>query len=768
MHFSNKFICRSHEMCTYKKNVNAPYFRKSFTVDGAVSTAELTICGLGFYELYVNGKNITKGPLAPYISNPDDFTYYDTYDVAEYLNEGENVIGVLLGNGLYNAFGTHDIWLFDTAPWRGAPRFAMYFCADTKNGRVEFEADESFKSYPSPITFDEYRIGCHYDARLEQDGWCNVGYDDSNWDNAVRAEQPRGEAVLCGAEPIAVQRELKSVSIKKCGSGYVYDFGENCAGVCRMEIEGRSGQKIVLSHGEVLDENGDVYLQNVIFQGKEHTDIYMKYEHRDFYTCKGGEKEIFVPKFTYHGFRYVMVEGIEEEQAAESLLTYLVMNSDVKERGNFECSDEIINKLQRCTRNSDLANLYYFPTDCPQREKNGWTGDAAQSAEHMMLNLTVENTLEEWMKNIRKAQSLDGRIPGIVPTSGWGFAWGNGPAWDQVIVNIPYAVYKYTGNERIFYDNADMIFRYLNYITTQLDDRGLIKIGLGDWVQPEYMIKNAFNDLGTGLSDHKYSSPVEYTDTVTIMSVCQKAAFIFEKTGRMLQKEFALSLHDKLRASVRKHLIDTETVLAIGNCQTSQTLAIEFDVFNEDEKPQAIENLVEIIHEDGDRMNVGMIGARYLFRVLADNGYADLAHKLIVCDEPSCYGYWIKNGATALWEDFPKNPLVDSKNHHFFGDISAWFISYLAGIKPNPNCENIDEVEISPCFVEALDYAKAHFDAPKGRVSSEWRRKGEGVVLTVVVPEAMSGTVKAPNGYAFENGKSVADIASGEYKLVRK
>ena len=762
MELSKKFVCASYEACTYEKHVNAPYFRKSFNMDGVCDSAELTICGLGFYELYVNGKNITKGALAPYISNPDDICYYDSYDVKNYLREGENVIGIMLGNGFFNPFGGTP-WDFEKAPWIGAPRFALNFCAKSGDNVTEFDARSGFVSHNSPITFDEYRDGVHYDARLETDGWCEPGYDDSDWKNALWAEAPGGEAKLCTADAIVVCKEMKPVSIEKQDGGYLYDFGYNCAGVCRLSVSGTCGQKIILSHGEIL-KDGKFYMGNLTCC--VDLSMYDKYGHKDVYICKGAENEIFVPSFTYHGFRYVFVEGVTEEQATENLLTYLVMNSDLKERSNFECSDEMANLLQQCVRRSDLANFYYFPTDCPHREKNGWTGDASMSSEHMMLNLKAENSFAEWMCNIRKAQREDGAVPGIVPTAGWGFeregdfGW-NGPAWDSVISNVPYYVYKYTGNKQILRDNAQLIFSYLGYITTRINERGLICFGLGDWCQP----KRRGDSFKTENDPKTFSSPIEFTDSAIILDMCKKAAFMFDEIGMELQRDYALALHKKLLGAIREHMIDSKNSLAVGNCQTSQALALEFNIFTEEEKSKAYENLVKIIHEDGDFLNVGMIGARYIFHVLAKGGDADLAYKMITRTEQPSYGYQIMHGATALWEDFTG---TGSCNHHFFGDISAWFIRYVAGIKPNPSLHDVNEAEISPCFIGTLNYAKAHYDAPAGRFDVCWKRREGKIILDVTVPEKGKAKIKLGCGYAFENGETECGAVSGSYVVVKK
>ncbi len=435
MNFPKSFIKATNEFNTPEKFVAAPYFRKVFTVNSAAE-AQIKIAACGFYKLFINGEDITKGALAPYISNPDDMVYYDIYTVN--LNEGKNVIGVMLGNGFVNN-PAGWVWEYDKAKYRSAPHFALQLVC----GDVVINADESFKTAPSPITFDDYRYGEHYNANLELDGWNTLDFDDSDWSNALLATSPRGEIRLCEAEPIVVTREIKPKSITKTDEGYLYDFGENCAGVCKLTVCGTKGQRIDLRYGELLVD-GKLDVKYIWFPYNEngiHWDFDKDNIHRDIYICKGNENEVYVPSFTYHGFQYVMVTGITEDQATADLLTYLVMNSDLKSCGSFTTSHKTLSALQDMTIRSDLANFYYFVTDCPQREKNGWTADAALSSEQILLKFDANNSLREWMRNVCKAQNFVGALPGIVPTGGWGFKWGNGPAWDCAFIVIPYFTY---------------------------------------------------------------------------------------------------------------------------------------------------------------------------------------------------------------------------------------------------------------------------------------------------------------------------------------
>jgi len=740
MNFPMQFIAAGTDFSGEDRQVPAPYLRKRFTLEKKPEKAELLLCGLGFYELYVNGQRVTKGALAPYISNPDDLIYYDAYDLSAHLTQGENVLGLCLGNGFQNAF--EGWWGFDEAPWRGAPQAALRLEID---GAPFLESDESFTRADSPILFDEMRCGEYYDARRELPGWCAPGYDDSGWRPAVRVPAPRGEPRLCEAEPIAVTEEIGPVSVTDLGDGYLYDFGVNCAGVSRLKVRGAAGQEIRLWHGELLTD-GCLDISNI--SGEE-------YGQMNLYICKDGPQE-WAPSFAWHGFRYVFVKGLTPEQAVPEALTYLVMNSDLQERGGFCCSDETVNALQEMTRRSDRANFYYFPTDCPHREKNGWTGDAALSAEHMLLNLSAERSFREWLRNVRKAQRDNGSFPGLVPCAGKRWAVDTerayaGPAWDCVLTWLPYYVYLYRGDKEILKENAHAILRYLEYLSTRVRGDGLIDYGLGDWCP-------------AGHQYSAYQSPVRFTDTITSMDICEKAAYIFGALALPEHRAFALSLYQRLRTSARERLLDLSTMTAEGCCQTSQAMAIYYNLFEPAEKPEALRVLLRLIEQaEGHFTGVGVLGARALFHVLAEFGQVDLALRMIARPEFPSYGWWVAQGATSLWEQFNTEDQY-SLNHHFWGDISHFFIRHLAGICYNPHRRG-GEADVCPKFAASLNFAEGWHAAPEGEVRVRWQREEGGISLEVAMPEGLKGQIRLPLGYAFEDGTAVKAAASGQYRV---
>jgi len=714
-----RFIKATEEFTTLECHVNAPLMRRSFVLDGAPREATISICGLGFYILYINGENITKGHIAPYISNPDHICYYDTYDISDKLVEGENVIGVILGNGFLNCPGG-QVWDFEKVDYLSAPMLALELDATTDAGEVHIHADGDFLTHPSPITFDDIRLGESYDARLELDGWMLAGFDASGWCRAKNADTPRGVLKKCTAEPIRVYKELRPESITRVGDAYLYDFGLNSAGVTRLHVNGTEGQRITLWHGERLAD-GKFDNANIRFI-RPDTTYYDDYNQTIRYTCREGE-QTYEPHFHYSGFRYVLAEGITEEQATAELLTFRVMSSELKAIGGFTCSDERLNTLFEMVRNADLSNFFYFPTDCPHREKNGWMGDASLSADHATLLFDTERSYREWLNNIRMAQRADGALPGIVPTGGWGFAWGNGPTWDSALFNLPYMLYKYRGCTDVIRENAHAMIRYLEYILTRRSADGTVAIGLGDWVP-------------VGKPADRYDAPLALTDTVMVMDMARKAAEMLGAIGYTHPAKFAEGIYLDMRDTVRRELVDSDTHLVKGDCQASQSIALYYGVFDEDERDAAFAHLVRQIHEKDDTFDSGFIGMHCIFHVLSDFGESELAFRMITRDKFPSYTLLIDEGYTALPEHFLANkPYPVSQNHHFLGDIARWFMTRLAGLDVI-DCET---VRIRPCPIGSIDFAEAYHELPKGRVTVRWTREADGgITVTHTAPEGVT------------------------------
>ena len=616
---------------------------------------------------------------------------------------------------------------------------------------ITLSTDSTFKTFPSPIIADDYRFGETYDANLEIPGWNEKGFDDSHWHNAIQAHAPKGEIKICEAEPIIKTDEIKPINIFREDDSYIYDFGVSNSGVCRLSINGIKGQKIELQHCDIL-KDGKFYLNNIWFVN-DMWDRDKNIVHKDTYICKGEKNETYTPTFTYHGFRYVKVTGIEKEQANNDLLTFVVFHSNLETRGGFSCSDDTVNKLQEITRRSDISNFHYFPTDCPHREKNGWTADAALSSEQLTLNFAPEKSYREWLNNIRKAQAENGALPGIIPTAGWGFDWGNGPGWDCALIYLPYFTYRYRGETEMITESANAFIKYLKYLESRKDEKGIIKIGLRDWCH-----------VGS-CDDTPRKAPLEVTDTVISMDIANKTAFMLNEIGLSKEARYASEQAQNYRKAIRDNLIDFNDMTVSGNCQTCQAMCLYYGVFEENEKKAAFEVLIKLIHDADDHIDLGVLGGRVIFHVLSDFGYSELAYKMITRPDYPSYGNWLSRGATTLWENFAPDS-VSSPNHHFWGDISAWFIKHISGINYNPTGADLKEIIIKPEFISSLTNASGYYISKFGKIVSSWRRQNGEILLIVEIPANTVARVCLPSGYRFEDGSSTRQINKGKHKLI--
>ena len=716
-----RFICASLTCCDFAHRVAAPYLRRAFDLNFTPKSADLKICGLGFYRLWINGREITKGSFAPYISNPDDRMYFDTYDLTPCLQPGENVLGILLGNGFQNDFGG-AVWDFDKAPWRSAPKLAIEFCATGSEETLSFHADGHFLTHPSPILFDEYRLGEIYDARQELPGWNLPGFDTTGWVPALPADAPKGELCECRAEPIRRYETLSPVSVTPCDGGFLYDFGRNTAGICRLHLtDAAPGQTVVIKFCERL-RDGKFDQSNLYNQPVEKYPFYFTDFSRVEYHARGGD-ELYEPSFAWFGYRYAFVLGVRPDQATAGLLSFPVLSSDLRRVGHFSCSDETVNRIFDMIVNSDRSNFYYFPTDCPHREKNGWTGDASLSAPQMSLLLDTTESYLEWLRCVVAAQRADGALPGIVPTSGWGFAWGNGPAWDSVLFNLPYTVWRLRGDTRAIAVTADAMLRYLAYIRTRRSADGTVAIGLGDWVP-------------VGKKSNRYDTPLVLTDSIMVTDMANKAAVMLAVIGRKKDAAIAAALRDEMLASIRGVLLDKTAGRLANGTQTAQAMGLYYGIFLPEERRKAFGLLMTRIRENNGRFDCGFLGLHVLFHVLSEFGEGETAYRMITGKEFPSYRNLLDRGETAMVEAFQPEggPECGSHNHHFLGDAVRWFFRSLAGLEI-VNCRRI---RVSPLFVRELDSAEASYELPGGNAAVAWRRCGSRILLTVTHPADVS------------------------------
>ena len=391
---------------------------------------------------------------------------------------------------------------------------------------------------------------------------------------------------------------------------------------------------------------------------------------------------------------------------------------------DFNCDNETINKLVEITLRSDESNFIYYPYDCPHREKNGWTADASLSAEQMLHTFDAYDSLKQWLLCIRKAQRRDGALPGIIPTAGWGFQFGNGPAWDSVLIELPYQLYRFYGKDEIIKENAEAIEKYFGYIKTRLNADGLIEIGLGDWCQT---YTSAEGD---------YETPVEITDSLTIIDMVEKTAEMFGVIGKNAEdiKQFGNYLKNSFR---QKYIKNGQLTV---KTQTALSMCLQLNIFNAEEVQTAYETLLSEIKKQNDHFRVGVIGYKYLFDVLVKKGNQDLCFKLIIQKSFPSYGYVIDCGATTLWESFDEYERINGKlmrkdgveripsfNHHFWGGVLAWIYRYIGWF----NVKSEDTIEIVPMIFNDINRAEISYSRNGKSIFVKWEKVSGSIKLTV-------------------------------------
>ncbi len=638
-------------------------FRKEIEIKKDIAEAVMCVSALGMGEITVNGDNVTDEVLTTPLTKFNTRVLYQTYDVTALLNAGTNTLGAFVGNGWYNDIG--KTWDYEKAPWRHHPKMIMQLNVEYADGTVEtFVSDSSWRVDHGPVTYNHVREGETYDATLEQAGWNKNGFDDTKWQKAIVCRGPGGILEPVDWTPIRIVRTLEAEHL---GNG-VYDFGENVSGWVKIKASGKRGTKIVIHYAEQLKKYGlDVETENInSFTWEQH--------HTDKYIMKGDGVEEWQPRFIYHGFQYVRVENAPEDFE----ITACVVHTDLQTVGTFESSDEMLNKIHAATRLATLSNFMGIPTDCPHREQNGWTGDAQLSCQQAVMNFDMTKAYAKWLRDFKDVQLPNGAIPGIIPTGGWGFNWGNGPAWDAALINIPWQVYQNTGDSSIIADMWETMKKYIAYLHTMQEDY-IVDFGLGDWCPPDDVRKECPNIV----TDTAY-----YAQFARVMAEC--AALMGEDPTEYK------TLAEKVRQAYRnKFLGDTE----LEKSQTFIACGIYQQMYEPDEIPAMAAKLAKHVEEKDYHIDCGVLGTKYIFTSLAENGYNDVLYKMVTNPTMPSYAYWINWGMTALCENWEMD---NSLNHHMFSEVDYWFYRHIAGI-----CIDETGITIAPKAISGLDWVKA-------------------------------------------------------------
>ena len=729
---------------------NAPYsFMMPFELENrsGIKEATLHITGLGYYEVGFGEmgptKKIGNKVLDPVPTRYDRRVLYSTYDVSDEVQSGNNFMFVQLGHGWYDVQSV-AVWNYDNAPWRDFPRFISQLEITFEDGeKTTVVSDEKCLAIPGFYAFDCIRQGVIVDQRpLKENPRKFIG-------PAEVVPAPPGVLSASNMPGSVITDELKPVKIWESQPGvYVADFGQNIAGWVRLDFKGATEKSVKLKYTERLDKDENTSL----FPIEQHfRHGRWNWFQNDEILIGGKLEEPFEAKFIYHGFQYVEITGLKEPLMPGDV-TACAINTDFKQTGKFECSNELFNKIQHATLWAYRGNYANgFPTDCPHREKNGWTGDAQLAVEQAQFNWQNTSAYEKWMQDLRDEQRPDGNLPGIVPTSGWGYDWGNGPAWDSAFLIIPWTLYVYQGDTRILEQNYDGMKKYVDYMTSREKPNGLVDHGLGDWVP----IKT---ETPTGVT----SSGYYYIDSM----ILARAAEILGKADDATKYA---ELAEKIRTAYNKEFYKGNGVYSKSE-QTALSCAIHQGLADKSEYEKIGKELLLAVERADNHLDVGILGAKYLFRTLSELGRTDVAYTIADQKTAPGYGDWIARGATTLWEDWKDG---DSRNHIMFGDISAWFYQYLAGIRLDTSVSVVGQPSdataiafkkfvIAPQPVPGLDWVKAEFDSPYGPIKSSWTQKDGRITLDISVPVNTTATVILPGE------KKGTQYGSGDYRIQKR
>lgn len=705
--------------------------RKEFSIEKDIAQARVYVTGLGYYELRINGEKIGDSVLDPGWTDYKKRVLYSTYDVGKYLRKGKNAVGIMLGNGRYiKAYGY------------GPPKTILQLNVGFTDGASKsIVTDESWKAGQGPITENSIYNGEVYDARLEERGWDAADYDDSDWNSARIADEPGGKLVSQASfPPIKVSKIIQPIEITNPEPEvYIYDFGQNFTGWVRLCLSGGRGSRVKLRYAELLHEDG--MLNVVPNRGAKATDAYI---------LKGEGQEVYEPRFTYHGFRYVEVTGFPGTPTLESI-EGRVVHSAVEPTGGFICSNSLINSIHKNVLWGQLSNLMSVPTDCPQRdERMGWMGDAQLVAEEAIENFGMAGFYIKWLEDVGDSQAEDGSVPDVVPAY-WSI-YPADPAWGTACVVIPWYLYQYYGDRRILEKHYSGIKKWVDFLTSKAKDDILSYFKYGDWCPPAHI--KPVDTPGELTSTWYY-----YHDTL----ILSKIAHILGKSDEA--KKYS-QLSSKIKEAFNKKFLKDDHY-ATGS-QTCNVLPLFLDMVPEGRKKAVLKNLIDdIVVTHSNHLNTGIVGTRYILDVLTKYGQANLAYKLAVQTTYPGWGYMLREGATTLWErwEYLADGGMNSHNHIMFGSIDAWFYKVLAGINIDPAGPGFRRIIIKPYIVGDLNYVSASLKTIRGMVSSNWEKSEHSLILNVSLPVNAQAKVsiskmKLDNVTIKESGKTVWENGS--------
>lgn len=698
--------------------------RKTFNTNKTVKKAIVHASGLGHYNLSINGEKVSEDIFTPVWSDYDKTVYYSSYQVDTFLNKGENVIGITLGNGFYNAVGNRyrKLWVSFGPPTLFLETHVYY----TDGTSEVITSDDSWKYALSPITFNDIYGGEDYDARLEQKGWDKPNFNDKSWKPVVIQEAPKGALVAQQITNVRSMRQYGAVSMAKIDTSYVLNMGQNLSGYPEIRVIGKKGQTVKITVGELLNEETGKVSQKQ--SGGPHT---------YFYTLNGDGVEVWHPEFTYYGFQYIQIDGanvLSSDNTDKPLIvdvkSHFIYNS-TNENGHFESSNEIFNKAHELIKNAVRSNMQSVFTDCPHREKLGWLEETHLNGPGLLYNWDLTQFFPKVMQDIEDAQRDGGLVPSIVPEYViFGDDFSDSPEWGGAAVIVPWMYYQFYGDNTLIEQYYDVMKQYVDYLTSKSTDH-IVSHGLGDWY-----------DYGEHRAGFSKNSPIEVSATAHYYYV----AHLLAKAAKMCNKPTDEKRYNLLAENIRKafndKFLDKNTMQYGSGSQFCNAVAIFMNIVEPQNKAAVMHNLKADIKQRGNRLTTGDVGNRYLFQALALNGENELMYLMNNHTDAPGYGFQIQFGVTTLTEQWDPRKGA-SWNHFMMGQIDEWFFHSLAGIVPSK--PGFKEFMIQPQLVGDLSWVKANHETLYGNIAVEWKRENGTFYLSIDVPVNTSATVILPD-----------------------
>jgi len=725
-----------------------------------VKKARLYITALGLYEVYLNGQRVGDDVLNPGWTDFRKRVRYRVYDVTEMLSPAANALGVILGDG----------WYCGNLEWRGRqfygdrPKLLAQLLVEFRDGTKKcVVTDGTWKTSFGPILESDLLMGESYDARLEFQGWDQPGFVDEAWRTVENFPDPGVARVATNGPTVKRIQELHPVAdpVEIQGwpsSKWIYDFGQNLVGHVCMKVSGPAGITITLLHGEIKNPDGTLYTANL-----------RTARQTDYYTLKGEGEEIFEPRFTFHGFRYVEVSGFPGKPDRD-LLTGVVVHSAIPPTGSFECSDPLVNQLQHNILWGQKGNFVDVPTDCPQRdERLGWTGDAQVFIRTATFNMDVAGFYTKWQQDLADAQHEIGAVPAIAPNTNATMMNDGGPAWADAVVICPWTIYLIYGDKRLLETHYNSLKRFVDFLSKS--SRNLIRAGSDH--PPTETLEWLWEGFGDWLAQD--GSGKVYGGTPKDLIGTAFFAYSTRLLGQIasaLGKTDDARKYDDLYQSVRKafiHRFTTNDGLVIGQTQTAYVLALHFDLLPDELRPQVVRALVRDIESRKMHLSTGFVGTPYLPYVLTREGHLDVAYALLFQKSWPSWLYSVTQGATTIWERWDgwthdkgfQDPGMNSFNHYAYGSIGAWLYAVVAGIDADIEKPGFKHILLRPRPGGGLTYARAAYDSIQGRIESGWRIENDRLTWNVTVPPNTTATAYIPVGSGLsvlEGGKPIGQV----------